>query len=136
MKENRWYADVRLWIAIGAGVVAGLLIALLRGLGGSQTPGQNAALISDGFFVTGALMGGVGALLAISGKTDFFDMLSYGVKSLGVMFTPFKKPENHPRFYEYKMQRKEKRKAPPMFILYAGLALIVLAALCLPFCSD
>ena len=121
------------WIALAAGIALSLLIAFLRGLGGGKTTSENAGILSDGFFVTGVLMAGVGALLAISAKTDFFDMLSYGVKSLVVMFTPFRKPENHPRFYEYKMQRKENRKESKMFLLFAGLALIAAAAVCLLF---
>ena len=119
------------WIALAAGAAAALAIALLRGLSGGRTLGENAASLSDGLFVAGALMAGVGVLQAISGKTDFFDMLAYGVKSLGVMFTPFRKPENHPRYYDYKMQRQKKRKPPRLFLLFAGLALIALSAVCL-----
>ena len=63
------------WIALAAGAAAALAIALLRGLGGGRTLGENAASLSDGLFVAGALMAGVGVLQAISGKTDFFDML-------------------------------------------------------------
>ena len=120
-------------ITLAAGIAVSVIIALLRGLGGAHTPAENAGILGDGFFVTGVLVAGVGGLVAISAKTDFFDMLSYGVKSLLVMFTPFKKPENHIRFYEYKMQRREKRKPHRWFLLAAGLILILLAAACLMF---
>lgn len=121
------------WIALGAGAALSVIIALLRGLNGSRPLAENAGILSDGFFIIGVLTAGVGGLLAIAGKTDFFDMLAYGVKSLAVMFTPFRKPEKHPRYYEYKMQRKERRKPPRMFLLWAGLVLIALAAACLIF---
>ena len=121
------------WIALGAGAAVSAVIALLRGMGGGKTLAENAGYMSDGFFVTGVLMAGVGGLLAISGKTDFFDMLGYGVRSLVVMFTPFKRPEKHPRFYEYKMERRARRSAPRMFLLFAGLILIAAAAACLLF---
>ena len=48
---------------------------------------------------------GIGGLLIISTATDFFDMLTYGFKSLVVLFTPFKNPKDHPRFYEYDQMR-------------------------------
>ncbi|MBR6186346.1 MAG: DUF3899 domain-containing protein [Clostridia bacterium] len=135
MKEGKPNPFLRFLIAFFSGAAAGVLIALLRGLGGGKTAQQNAALLSDGFFVAGVMLAGVGALLLISGKTDFFDMFAYGFKSLAVLFTPFKNPGKHPRFYEYKKQRQEKRKAPPPFLLFAGLALILAAALLLPFCG-
>lgn len=131
MKEEKKKSPPRFFIALAAGAALALVIALLRGMGGSHTLRQNAGILSDGFFVSGIMLSGVGGLMAISGKTDFFDMFSYGFKSLLVMFTPFKKPENHPRFYEYKMQRREKRKEPRMFLLYAGLTLIAAAVVCL-----
>ncbi len=121
------------WIALGVGAAMAVLIALMRGLIHAENASQAAGLLSDGFFVAGVMLAGAGGLIAISGKTDFFDMLSYGFKSLGVMFTPFRKPEKHPRYYEYKQQRKEKRKPPKMFPLYAGLILIAIAAVCLVF---
>jgi len=130
--------DIRIppfWIAFAGGIILSVVIAFLRGMSGEKNLSENAGLLSDGFFVTGVLMAGIGGLMAISAKTDFFDMLSYGVKSLVVMFTPFRKPEKHPRYYEYKMQRKENRKQSKMFLLYAGFALIALAALCLVFCT-
>lgn len=133
MKEKR---TPYFWITLGAGAALAVVIALLRGLSAADTTARAAAALSDGFFVVGVMLSGVGGLMAISGKTDFFDMLSYGVRSLAVMFTPFKKPENHPRFYEYKQQRREKRKAPKMFLLYAGLALIAVSALCLVFAGE
>lgn len=120
-------------IAAAAGIVLSVAIALLRGMGGGKTAAENAGILSDGFFITGVLMAGVGALLAISAKTDFFDMLSYGVKSLVVMFTPFRNPAKHPRFYEYKLQRQQNRKPAKMFLLFAGLLMIAAAAVCLIF---
>ena len=121
------------WIALGAGLAVSLGICLLRGLGRGLTTAQTFNCLCDGFFVTGVWMTGIGVLMAISSGTDFFDMLSYGVKSLGVMFTPFKSPKNHPRYYDYKQQRKEKRTGPKWYLVYAGAVLLALSvAMLLP----
>lgn len=128
MKKTEQTKTVKpFWIALGVGLAAAVGISLLRGLGRGLTTAQTFNCLSDGFFVAGIWMAGIGGLVAISSGTDFFDILSYGVKSLGVMFTPFKSPEKHPRYYEYKQQRAKKRTGPKWFLVWAGLALIALA---------
>ena len=120
-------------IALGAGAVLAAVIALLRGMGSGNTTAVNAGIMSDGFFVVGVLMAGVGALMAISGKTDFFDMLSYGGRSL-LKLIPFMRQKTQ-TFYDYKLEKQAKRKEPKWFLLFAGLVLIGLAAVCLLFGS-
>lgn len=119
------------WIALSAGLVLAIGISLMRGLGRGMTTAQSFNCLCDGFFVVGIWMAGLGGLIAISASTDFFDMLSYGVKSLGVMFTPFKSPEKHPRYYEYKQERKRKRTGPKWHLVYAGAVLLALAVVML-----
>lgn len=82
--------------------------------------------ISDGLMIMGVVYAGVGLLTWVA-STGFFDMLSYGFASLWVMFTPFKNPKNHPRFYDYKQARQEKRKSPRLVVLYVGLGFLLAA---------
>lgn len=84
--------------------------------------------ISDGLMAAGVCYAGVGLMVWIS-TTGFFDMISYGFSSLWVMFTPFKNPKNHPRFYDYKQAKMEKRKKSRTPVLYVGLAFLAAAAL-------
>ena len=125
-KEKRAF-----FVSLVIGTVISVVVSLFRGVGAGKTAAENLIGFSAGFFVTGVLFAGIGGLLIISTATDFFDMLTYGFKSLVVLFTPFKNPKDHPRFYDYKQIRKEKRGEVKTFLLFAGLALIALSALAL-----
>ena len=114
---------------LGVGTALSVLIAFLRGLATAEGVSGAAHCLSDGFFVTGAWMAGIGALGALAGGTDFFDLFTYGAKSLGVMFTPFRKPENHEKFYEYKQKKAAGRRKPRLEMLYTGCVLMAVAAL-------
>ena len=120
-------------IALGAGTALAVVIALLRGMGSGNAAAVNAGIMSDGFFIVGVLTAGVGALMAIAGKTDFFDMLSYGGRSL-LKLIPFVRQKTQ-TFYDYKLEKQAKRKEPKWFLLFAGFVLIGLAAVCLLFGS-
>lgn len=120
-------------IALGAGTALAVVIALLRGMGSGNAAAVNAGIMSDGFFIVGVLTAGVGALMAIAGKTDFFDMLSYGGRSL-LKLIPFVRQKTQ-TFYDYKLEKQAKRKEPKWFLLFAGLVLIGFAAVCLLFGS-
>ncbi len=111
-----------------------LLISYFVAQGQGLRPGipmkTNARHLSDGFFVVGLFVTGVGLLTMVS-STGFFDIFSYAFKSFLVLFTPFVKPENFPKFYDYKMDKSKKRKKPEMTLLLMGIALLILSALAL-----
>ena len=105
-------------------------MAVSRGLSGSVNLAWNARYLSDGFFVAGLLMTGVGALVLVA-STDFFDIFTYGFKSLLVLFTPLKKPREHMTFFDYKQERAGRRGGKQFFLLFTGLAFLLLALACL-----
>ena len=89
--------------------------------------------MSDGFFVTGFLNFGFGALIWIS-TTGFFDIFGYSAKSILNFFLPRSWMERMgmtPKgdFYEYKVKKREKRKEPllPIETLWLGGAMILIA---------
>lgn len=90
--------------------------------------------LSDGFFVTGLLNLGFGALIWIS-TTGFFDIFSYSAKSILNFFIPRSMMERMGMtrtsgdFYEYKVKKQEKRGEPwlPIETLGFGVILIVFA---------
>ena len=112
---------------IGAAIT--IAVAMGQGLGGVGSAWSLRAL-SDGCFVTTVLMGGMGALVWVS-STGFFDMFSYGIHSLLVLFTVLRRPEDHVSFYDYKLAKDAKRGKPMHNLLFAGLVLIALSAACL-----
>ena len=73
---------------------------------------------------------GLGLLLAIAG-TGFFDIFSYGAHSLLVLFTPFRKPEKHQKYYEYKLMKDARRQKPKPRTLILGACFLLLATVCL-----
>lgn len=120
------------WGGVLSSAAVALLIALpvsrLRGFAWGQAAAFNCRYLSDGFFVAGLLMTGLGALIWIS-TTGFFDIMSYGVRSLTVLFSSLKHPRDHKTYYDYKLERDAKRGKPRFSILLVGLASVALSAL-------
>ena len=126
-RVNRW---VRLTALVVVSAAIAGLIAVSRGLSLDQPLRLNARYLSDGLFVVGFLLTGMGALIWIS-TTGFFDIMTYAVKSFLVLFTPIKKPKEHPNFFDYKEQRAERRGKPRFWMLAVGVAFLVLSVICL-----
>ena len=129
MEENK---IKKLLIKYGITTLIGVAIAFAimcgRGVLAAASVAAAMGYISDGFFVVGMLYTGFGLLLAIS-STGVFDMLGYAFKSLIYLFTPMRIDRGQGGFYEYKMRKKEQRKAVPLYILWVGLAFIALAGI-------
>ena len=87
--------------------------------------------LCDAFFVPGVMLLSLGLLVLVSG-TGQFDMLSYGMHSLLVLFTPLKKVEKHDSFYDFKMAREARRMGKPrQYLLHVGAVFVFLSVLCL-----
>ena len=127
-KTKRSWKPYAVVAAIALAITAA--VAVYQGL----APGLGAALtcrfLSDGFFVSGLLLTGFGGLVWVS-TTGFFDIFSYGFKSLLVLFSPMKKPHEHEKFYEYKLAKDAKRGKPQYSLLVVGLACVALSLICL-----
>ena len=116
--------------------IAEILIALAAALGIAKSQGwnptgaflPNARWLSDGFFVVGVVYTGIGILIWIS-TTGFFDIMGYGLHSLWVLFTPFKRPQEHESYYDYKQVRDSKRGKPRYRLLAEGVVCILLSLL-------
>ena len=57
--------------------------------------------------------------------------MTYAVKSFLVLFTPIKKPSEHPNFFDYKEQCAERRGKPRFRMLAVGVIFLVLSVICL-----
>lgn len=123
----RW---VRRIVLIAAATAIAYLIAVGRGLDWNQPLQLNARYLSDGFFVVGFMMTGMGLLMWVS-SMGFFDIMSYGVKSLLMLFSLLKAPEEHPSYFDYKMAREAKRGKMKFGMLIAGAVYLALSVICL-----
>ena len=116
-------------IEAGIAFAVVFLVAWHRGVFSGTDRAQILGGLCDAFFVPGALLVCFG-LLAYCARGGVFDIFSYGVKSLKVLFTPFGKGR-HQRYYDYKMQKEANRGKPRPFTLYLGLFFIAAATVCL-----
>lgn len=110
------------------------LISMLSGFGFDRTAQQNLSALCDGFFVSGILIGGIGAMVWVS-TTGFFDILAYGFKNLSILLL-FRRDRKYKRFYDYKAERDAKRQKPQFFLLGIGLILLAIAGVILCFYSS
>ena len=115
----------RLGLVLGALCVA-LAVASSRGLSSGDAVARRTAL-SDGFFVPGLLLTGFGLLLAIA-RTGFFDVFAYAGRSLLVLFTPFRKPQEHPDYLTYRLERRARRGRPVCWPLAVGVGFLLVSA--------
>ncbi len=118
-------------VCLAAGLGIALLIALGRGLSRPLWTAQNMRCLSDGLFVSAVMLTGLGLLILISAKSDFFDIFTYGFHSLLMLFTLLRKPRDVKRYYEYKQERKERRGDSKGWMLAAGGVCLVLSFVCL-----
>lgn len=130
MERSRMKRWTRCAILVVVSAAIAVLIAVSRGLSLELPLQLNARYLSDGLFVVGFLLTGMGALIWIS-TTGFFDIMSYAVKSFLVLFTPLKKPKEHPSFFDYKETREGKRGKPRFSMLGVGVIYLVLSVICL-----
>lgn len=126
---------LRRWVwPLLTGTAMALLVGYLRQTDVSTmaAAGANQLVwcLSDGCFVAGLLLAGMGALLWIS-TTGFFDIFGYAMKSLLVLFSPLRAPEKHQKFLDYKAEREEKRRPVGKETLAVGAGFLVLAAVLL-----
>ncbi|MCF0135917.1 MAG: DUF3899 domain-containing protein [Lachnospiraceae bacterium] len=112
-------------ILIPSGLALTALVSWMRGFSFQGDIIQNSFALSDGFFVTGVMFAGVGSLVWVS-TTGFFDLLSYGFANLAA-FTVFRREKNAIPFYEYKEEKRAKRKKARFEILLIGIGFILVA---------
>ncbi|MDD7121699.1 MAG: DUF3899 domain-containing protein [Clostridiales bacterium] len=121
----------RYLISTACALLLAALFAQIRGFSFSQPLAANLAALCDGFFVSGMLVVGLGAMIWVS-TTGFFDILSYGFKNLSVL-VPFHHRRKYKHFYEYKAEQAAKRSKPQFFLLVIGLIMVLIAAIFLYF---
>ena len=126
-KKRRWVAWLVTALIAGA-MAAGVFFS--RGGLTLTAPADILGALCDGLFVPGILLTGIGLLILVAGK-GFFDIMSYGVHSFLVLFTPLRKAEKHEHYFDYKMARAARRKKTRNVLLWVGLAYVAAAGVCL-----
>ncbi|MBR6028569.1 MAG: DUF3899 domain-containing protein [Clostridia bacterium] len=122
-----------LWyIGSGVALVIAIVVSLIQGLGLGRSAQVNLRALSDGFFVAGVLVCGVGLLMLID-TTGFFDMLLYGLQGLWHRLTPFLHPKGQEAFYDFKTARASRRGKTRWELVLVGVGCFLIAGIFLIF---
>ncbi len=119
-------------VGIVIGMIFFFIYAFSGGLFETTTTSELLRVLCDCFTVPGIILGGMGLLSWASNK-GAYDMLSYG---FGSVFGPFwnlitGKKSEYKRFYEYKVEKEEKRKPWNREFFFVGLGFLALAGITL-----
>lgn len=123
---HRMKKFVKIIITLFIGALVAWLVAFHQGFSSSAPLFMNFRHLSDGAFVAGMVLCGLGGLMLIS-TTGFFDIFAYACHSFLVLFTALKRPKDQISFVDYKTMKAEKRSKPMWFVLLCGLVFIVLS---------
>ena len=110
-------------------VVISILFMWNDGIFIKETTKDVFGSISNGFFITGGLFTGIGALSYIGSKGTY-DSLSYGVSKIGVHHLIPGMPKDIPEsFYDYKMAKEEKGRIWFPNLFFTGLIGILISVI-------
>lgn len=112
-------------VCIFIGALICVLHGALNGLFSAVSVRDAFRILSDGCFVSGVLLSGVG-LLSRMGSAGAYDIFGYGWKVLWSHFTPAKPAES---YYEYKTDREQLRKPYLKCAIHSGVAFLALSVI-------
>lgn len=109
MKQKKY---IRYVIQIVAGLILSALVMLWQGVFTRENTADVVRGVCDGFTVTALLYVAVGMLLW-SSTTGFFDIFGFALRKGLHHFLPIFIHEDPGGYYEYKVQKEEKRQTKP-----------------------
>lgn len=99
----------KFWVALATGLLLAGAVMWIRGIFTAETPAAVVMAISDGFTVAGLLYLCMGSLMWVS-TTGMFDIFAYALKKGAHAIIPGMVQDPVNNYYEYKMDKKSKRK--------------------------
>lgn len=103
MKKARFAVSLVIGLGLAFAVMWG------RGLFSADTADEIVMAVSDGFSVAGLIFLGIGSLIWVS-TTGLFDIFAFALKKGAHALIPGMVSDPTEDYYEYKMEKKEKRK--------------------------
>ena len=119
---------IKYLITFGVGAILSLIVMNSKDLFTQTDLATIYHILSDSFFVSGVLLGGLGLLVFVSNE-GVFDILVFGTKQFFGFFRKDKE-QKYADFYEYK-EAKAQRKLKFGSILVCGAFFILLAVVML-----
>ena len=123
-RQERIKVVTRYLYTILGGGAAAVYLMYYQGLfvGGLDTA-TVMMMLSDAFFLPGAAILGVGLLVWVAGE-GMFDMMAYGVK----MLWDVAYKHEWETYHDYRVRKGKKEKMNAGFLIFVGLAFVLLAA--------
>ena len=126
-KEKKEIDKTKYLITVIVFLVTGLMFMWNDGILEKESAKEVMGSISNGFFVTGGLFAGIGALSYIGSKGTY-DILSYGFTKIGIHQLIPGLPKDVPEsFYDYKIAKEEKGRTWFSNLLWVGLSGILVS---------
>lgn len=123
--------NLKYYVQAGIGLALAFAVMVYRGLFSKPSIADKVMAAGDGFTVAAVLYLGIGALIWIS-TTGFFDIFGYAVKKAAHALIPGMVEDNTGRYYEYKIEKEEKRKGFfEQFTLKLGVIFLIISAILL-----
>ncbi len=121
-KTSPWWKKYLITLAVGVGMML-LFVWIRGGFDAEITTATRLGAWSDGCFITGVLIAGIGLLTWLSGE-GAFDMLGYAIK-LGITLI-FR--TEHESYVDYKV-RKNEHKPVCFYLVLVGMFFLLLAGI-------
>ena len=138
VKNKKFWLSLAIQLAVAAVIAYMIYLSRVDGLNTATYAHKRYAAVpqawplrcaSDALFVPAVLGLGLAGLMWVS-TTGFFDIFSYAFKSLLVLFSTLKKPSDLGSFYDYKLEKEEKRTGQTVYVTMLSVGgLLFLAAL-------
>lgn len=123
--------NIKYYVQAGVGFVLAFVVMVYRGLFSKPVLSDKIMAIGDGFTVAAVLYLGFGALMWVS-STGFFDIFGYAVKKAAHAIVPGMVQDDAGRYYEYKINKEEKRKGfLDYFTLKLGVLFLIISGILL-----
>lgn len=114
-------------VTFAIGLLLSLGIFLLKDLFSQTEPIMIFSILSDGFFITGALLIGAG-LIVLCTNQGLFDGLTYAFYTLFVTHNWSRtKLEDKKSYVEYREDKAEKRGGTPLYLIIVGAVFLTAA---------
>lgn len=101
--------NLKYYVQTGCGLLLAFAVMVYRGLFSVSQVADKVMFVGDGFTVAAVLYLGFGAIMWVS-STGFFDIFAYALKRAAHAIVPGMVDDDTGRYYEYKVEKEEKRK--------------------------
>lgn len=118
--------EKKTWITFTIGILIAVCVCFFKKIHTINESSSIFLILSDACFTSAVFIGGVGLLLFISNEGNF-DMLAYGVKTIGNSIKKSETKKLEKNLFEYRMARWNRR-IPTKHLISNGFVFLAVSA--------